>query len=87
MRQDQRSKDVFFVAPFTTKDLCQRSIADTVHDLDKFLTVLYNHPTPIPKAAFEKFRTPPQSVTAHGYVPHTLKTHVQGQGGQGEDLT
>merc|ERR1719219_3219541 len=41
VRQDPQngSRQVFMVAPFTTKDLSQRSIADVVFDLDKSLSV------------------------------------------------
>jgi len=76
VRQDQQQKAVFHVAPFTTKDLSQRSIGDTIFDLKEHLTIVYPN---IPKDAFKKFSaqpTPPQQKD--GYVPHTLRTHVQG---------
>jgi len=76
VRQDQQQKAVFHVAPFTTKDLSQRSIGDTIFDLKEHLTIVYPN---IPKDAFKKFSaqpTPPQQKD--GYVPHTLRTHVPG---------
>lgn len=79
VRQDQHQKNVFMVAPFTTKDLSQRSIADVIFDLQEYLTFLFPN---IPKEAFRKFSTSAaqneRSQTATGYVPHSLKTHVPG---------
>ena len=65
------------MAPFTTKDLSQRSIGDTIFDLKEHLTFVYPD---IPKEAFNKFSAqpaPPQPKD--GYVPHQLRTHVQGR--------
>ena len=64
------------VAPFTTKDLSQRSMADVIFDLND-LVVLYPD---IPKEAFRKFsaaqgQTP---MAPNGYVKHTLVTQVEG---------
>jgi len=82
VRQDQMTKSVFMVAPFTTKDLSQRSIADVIFDLQEYLTFLYPK---IPKEHFRKFSTSAAqnaaSRTDTGYVPHSLKTHVPGFGG------
>jgi len=86
VRQDQHQKNVFMVAPFTTKDLSQRSIADVIFDLQEYLTCLYPQ---TPKEAFRKFVTSAapneKAQTATGYVPHSLKTHVSGLGGGGYD--
>merc|ERR1719414_223430 len=76
VRQDQQQKAVFHVAPFTTKDLSQRSIGDTIFDLKEHLTIVYPN---VPKDAFKKFSaqpTPPPQRMA--MCPHTLRTHVQG---------
>lgn len=79
VRQDQhRGQEVFNVAPFTTKDLSQRSIWDTIFDLEEHLTFVYPN---IPKESFKKFSaqpTPPAPYKGDGYVPHQLRTHVQG---------
>ena len=79
VRQDTHQKNVFMVAPFTTKDLSQRSIADVIFDLQEYLTFLFPN---TPKEAFRKFSTSAaqneRSQTATGYVPHSLKTHVPG---------
>jgi len=77
VRQDQRgAKSVFMVAPFTTKDLSQRSVADVIFDLQE-LTYLYPE---IPKEHFRKFSASAaqnkESQTASGYVPHSLKIHA-----------
>jgi len=81
VRQDTHQKNVFMVAPFTTKDLSQRSIADVIFDLQEYLTFLFPN---TPKEAFRKFSTSAaqneRSQTATGYVPHSLKTHVPGFG-------
>lgn len=75
VRQDQVSKNVFMVAPFTTKDLSQRSIADVIFDLQEYLTYLY---PATPKEAFKKFTTQSnqqdQKSTQFGYVKHSLKS-------------
>jgi len=77
VRQDTHQKNVFMVAPFTTKDLSQRSIADVIFDLQEYLTFLFPN---TPKEAFRKFSTSAaqneRAQTATGYVPHSLKTHV-----------
>ncbi|XP_023331854.1 signal transducer and activator of transcription 5A [Eurytemora carolleeae] len=76
--QDQMGgKNVLFVAPFVHKDLSQRSIADTIFDLKENLTALYPN---IPCDVFKKFSASSKEIgqTSHGYVPHSLKTHVQG---------
>ena len=85
VRQDPQngSRQVFMVAPFTTKDLSQRSIADVVFDLDKSLSVVYQSPLeggPKAKEVFRKFSSQnlQNQPTATGYVPHQLKTHVSG---------
>jgi len=85
VRQDPQNgtRTVFMVAPFTTKDLSQRSIADVVFDLDNSLTFVYQFPMEGgPKAleVFRKFSSQNQTnqPTATGYVPHQLKTHVSG---------
>jgi len=79
VRQDQHQKNVFMVAPFTTKDLSQRSIADVIFDLQEYLTYLYPD---IPKVAFKKFTTSPsqqdQKSTQFGYVPHSLRSTLSG---------
>ena len=66
------------VAPFTTKDLSQRRMADVIFDLND-LSVLYPD---IPKDAFRKFSSAAQAAqnapSANGYVPHKLVTHVEG---------
>lgn len=67
------------VAPFTTKDLSQRPMADVIFDLND-LGVLYPE---IPKDAFRKFSSAAQQAgqnapSANGYVPHKLVTHVEG---------
>jgi len=72
----QQGKNVFNVAPFTTKDLSQRSIGDTIFDLKEHLTFVFPN---IPKAAFKKFSAHPVAPQPRdGYVPHQLRTHVQG---------
>lgn len=68
---------VFMVAPFTTRNLQQRCMADVVFDLND-LTVLFPD---IPKEAFRKFSSTSAvqgGTTANGYVKHTLVTHVEG---------
>jgi len=78
VRQDGMVKTVLFVAPFVSKDLSQRSISDTIFDLQENLTYLYPN---IPRDIFKKFSsaiTKDTGPTSHGYVPHSLKTHVQG---------
>jgi len=77
VRQDNLQKNVFMVAPFTTKDLSQRSIADVIFDLQEYLTFLFPN---TPKEAFRKFSASAAQTerarTDTGYVPHSLKTHV-----------
>jgi len=84
VRQDNLQKNVFMVAPFTTKDLSQRSIADVIFDLQEYLTFLFPN---TPKEAFRKFSASAAQTerarTDTGYVPHSLKTHVSGFGGSG----
>jgi len=80
MQQDQMGgKSVLFVAPFVSKDLSQRSIADTIFDLQENLTYLYPN---LNREAFRPFSAAAQKEMAppasSGYVPHSLKTHVQG---------
>ena len=68
---------VFMVAPFTTRNLSQRSMADVIFDIAD-LTVLYPD---IPKESFRKFcssNTAQGAPTNNGYVRHTLVTHVEG---------
>ncbi|XP_059094074.1 signal transducer and activator of transcription 5B-like isoform X2 [Tigriopus californicus] len=75
----QHTPQVSMVAPFTTKDLSQRSMADTIFDLDD-LTFLYPD---IPKDAFKKFCSSsctPQNAP-NGYVAHKLVTQVAGGSG------
>jgi hypothetical protein len=65
------------VAPFTTRNLSQRSMADVIFDLTS-LSVLYPD---IPKENFRKFcssNTAQGAPTSNGYVRHTLVTHVEG---------
>lgn len=72
----EHTQQVSMVAPFTTKDLSQRSMADTIFDLEN-LTFLYPD---IPKDAFKKFcssNSTPQNGP-NGYVPHQLVTQVAG---------
>lgn len=82
VRQDQHKISVFNVAPFTTKDLSQRSIGDTIFDLKEHLTFVYPN---IPKDAFKQFSAqPPAPPSKDGYVPHQLRTHVPGLVGKQE---
>lgn len=72
-----QAPSVYMVAPFTTKDLSQRPMADVIFDLND-LTVLYPD---IPKEAFRRFCSAAQGgtpQTASGYVKHMLITHVEG---------
>ena len=65
------------VAPFTTRDLSQRSMADVIFDLPD-LTYLFPE---TPKEAFRQFcssNTGAGAPTANGYVRHTLVTQVEG---------
>lgn len=67
------------VAPFTTKDLSQRSMADVIFDLGD-LTVLYPDQ---PKEVLHKFTSAAMqaggaAAAANGYVKHMLVTHVEG---------
>merc|ERR1719219_1081293 len=94
VRQDPQngSRQVFMVAPFTTKDLSQRSIADVVFDLDKSLSVVYQSPLeggPKAKEVFRKFSSQnlQNQPTATGYVPHQLKTHVSGPASGAYEVT
>merc|ERR1719219_2222190 len=52
VRQDHSQKSVFMVAPFTTRDLSQPTIADTIFDLQEYLNTLYPN---TPMEAFSKF--------------------------------
>ena len=88
VRHDQFSKNVFSVAPFTTKDLSQRSIADSLFDLEKDLKNVF---VPLPGGSykyaelemFRKFSSAVQGAdrgaSNSGYVPHSLRTHVTAQ--------
>lgn len=72
-----QNPSVFMVAPFTTRNLSQRSMADVIFDIAD-LTVLYPD---IPKESFRKFcssNTAQGAPTNNGYVRHTLVTHVEG---------
>jgi len=72
-----QNPSVFMVAPFTTRNLSQRSMADVIFDLTS-LSVLYPD---IPKENFRKFcssNTAQGAPTSNGYVRHTLVTHVEG---------
>ena len=65
------------VAPFTTRNLSQRSMADVIFDISD-LSMLYPN---TPKEAFRKFCTSSSTqgaTAANGYVRHTLVTHVEG---------
>jgi len=67
------------VAPFTTKDLSQRSMADVIFDLND-LSLLYPD---VPKENFRRFCSAAQpgassGPSANGYVKHMLVTHVEG---------
>lgn len=76
----QNRSEVLMVAPFTTKDLSQRSMADVIFDLSD-LSILYPD---TPKESFTKFSSKAQSQNAqssNGYVPHKLVTHVDGISG------
>ena len=66
------------VAPFTTRDLNQRCMADVIFDLTE-LTFLYPN---IHKESFKKFVTTKAPTTSSGpYVNHNLVTRVEGAGG------
>jgi len=72
-----QNPSVFMVAPFTTRNLSQRSMADVIFDIAD-LSVLYPD---IPKESFRKFTsssTAPGTQPNNGYVRHTLVTHVEG---------
>jgi len=65
--------------PFSTRDLSQRSMADTVFDI-KNLTTLYPD---VDKELLRKFCSPANQgaaaqPTANGYVRHQLVTQVEG---------
>ncbi len=64
------------VAPFTTRNLSQRGMADVIFDIS-YLTTLYPE---TPKEAFRKFCSSAQSQigSSNGYVRHTLVTQVEG---------
>ena len=70
--------NVFMVAPFTAKDLSQRSMADVIFDLQE-LTVLYPD---VSKDVFKKFCSAviqgQASKASDGYVKHMLVTQVEG---------
>ena len=68
---------VLMVAPFTTRDLNQRCMADVIFDLTE-LTFLYPN---IHKESFKKFVTTKAPTTSSGYVNHNLVTRVEGAGG------
>ncbi len=70
---------MYNVAPFTTKDLSQRSMADVIFDLNDLVT-LYPE---VPKENFRRFSSAAAaaqgaSPSANGYVKHMLVTHVEG---------
>merc|ERR1712018_394743 len=72
-----QNPSVFMVAPFTTRNLSQRSMADVIFDIAD-LSVLYPD---IPKENFRKFcssNTEQAAQPNNGYVRHTLVTHVEG---------
>jgi len=72
-----QNPSVFMVAPFTTRNLSQRSMADVIFDIAD-LSVLYPD---IPKENFRKFcssNTAQVNTPHNGYVRHTLVTHVEG---------
>jgi signal transducer and activator of transcription 5B len=71
-----QNPSVFMVAPFTTRDLNQRCMADVIFDLTE-LTTLY--PT-IPKDSFKDFVTTKAPSSSSGYVNHNLVTRVEGGG-------
>ena len=70
-------KNVCMVAPFTAKDLSQRSIADVLFDLQEYLTYL------IPNTPMEVFRkfctstTQNERTQTDGYVHKSLKPHLK----------
>lgn len=68
---------VFSLAPFTSKDLQTRSLADRINDI-QHLTVLY--PDTPKGSAFGKYYTPLQDPfpnnNGKGYVKPQLKTHI-----------
>merc|ERR1712141_199485 len=68
--------NVFMVAPFTTRNLSQRSMADVIFDIGD-LTQLYPNTN---KEVFKKFCTSSttQATQSNGYVRHTLVTQVEG---------
>ena len=71
------TSNVLSVAPFTTKDLSQRSMADVIFDLND-LSVLYPN---VPKETFKKFTSASMSQSpsaGYGYVRHMLVTQVEG---------
>ena len=68
---------VFMVAPFTTRNLTQRSMADVIYDIAD-LHFLYPNTS---KDVFKKFcttSTTQGATAANGYVRHTLVTQVEG---------
>jgi len=66
---------VFMVAPFTTRNLSQRCMADVIFDLNDLHTLFPD----TNKEAFRKFSSSNSGPTTHnGYVKHTLVTHVEG---------
>jgi len=69
--------NVFMVAPFTTRNLSQRSMADVIFDIGD-LTQLYPNTN---KEVFKKFctsSTTSANLPSNGYVRHTLVTQVEG---------
>ena len=72
--QEQEQKSVYHVSPYTNRDLSQRSIVDTIFDLDEHLTFLY--PT-VPKDSLRKFIEATQQPNK-GYVPSPLRRHLEG---------
>ena len=73
----QQTRSIFHLEPYTSPDLARRSLADTITDLDDHLTVLY------PNVSKEAFRAcanqfiPPRQVRA-GYVPTPLRRRLEG---------
>lgn len=68
---------MFSLAPFTSKDLSTRSLADRVNDIGH---LIYLYPDILKGAAFGKYYTPLQETppSGKGYVKPQLKTHIPG---------
>ena len=62
------------VAPFTTRDLNQRCMAERIFDL----TELYSLYPETPKESFRKFVSSQAPTTANGYVKWENKTNLEG---------